>query len=145
MGRTFKVTSKNILAVWPQVSKRDAYKIVRLCNETLDPLETDGGYNRDRECYHRPSTVDLVLHAVAGILNQYNIGYGVESAEYNINAIRDHEFIQYVNMGDTYKTTILHNPSTGKFEVSDWGSLYETSPHWEYVSKQDEEYQEQID
>lgn len=48
-------------------------------------------------------------------------GYGVEFIEKGHNA--KSPAITYVNLGDTYKTTVMW--VNGKFRVGDWGSIVE--------------------
>lgn len=36
--------------------------------------------------------------------------------------------IDYVNMGDTYDTTIIRDCSTGNWRIGDWGSMVESNP-----------------
>jgi len=69
-----------------------------------------------------PSAVDRVLDAANAALG----GYGVEAIEgewhdryyQNIVAL-------YVNMGDTYNTTILFDAVKGRFHVTSWGDWVE--------------------
>lgn len=64
--------------------------------------------------------VDTALETINEILN----GYGVE-------VINDNDFttywgsigIVYVNMGDTYTTTVLYDTRKGRWYVSDWGTI----------------------
>ena len=139
-----KVTQKGILATWPTLTKKAAYLITRLCNGTYDPETFSAGQRRVSECYNRPSQTDLILTVVNSLFNTYGIvAHGVEGVPYYENAMRDGEFIEYVNMGDTYRATILHNPEMNRFEISDWGSLYETSPEYAAQSAQDEDSQDE--
>lgn len=127
-----KVTTKNLLTNFPKLSPRAAFHIMKICNGTRDPLESVEGlenaanaaYKRVNECYNRPTDVDVILHSINTLIG----GYGVEGVPWEIDAMQNGEFIEYVNLGDTYITTILYNPETCKFEISDWGSLYEESP-----------------
>jgi hypothetical protein len=129
-----KVTKKNLLAAFPKMDKTAALAVVMLCNGTNDPMNHEAARKRSAECYNAPSTTDLILHAINALVG----GFGVEGVPYYENAMRD-EFIDFVNMGDTYSTTILCNPETGKFEIGDWGSLYETSPAYQAETKSEDE------
>lgn len=131
-----KVTQKNVLSHFKNVSQKDARIIVRLCNGTIDLESFPEAQNRIRECYNRPDDTDLTLT----VLNKILSGYGVESVEWESGAIYSSDFIQYVNFGDTYATTILYNPETCQYEIGDWGSLYETSPAYNSQFENEEEY-----
>lgn len=127
-----KVTTKNLMKAFPKLNTREAYHIMKLCNgnrKATEPVEglesaSDAAMQRINECYNAPTSVDVILHAINAVLG----GYGVEAVPWEVDAMRDGEFIEYVNRGDPYTTTILHNPDTQRFEISDWGSLYEESP-----------------
>lgn len=134
-----KVTQKNVLSQFKNVSKQDALTIVKLVNGTLDPETLDAGRQRVSECYNRPDDTDLILTCINKILG----GYGVEGAEWRHGAIYSRDFISYVNMGDTYKTTILYHPETCEFMVSDWGSVYEESPAFQAETDEDPDDDEQ--
>jgi hypothetical protein len=118
---------------------------MKLCNGTRDPqnqpdslenslsLAAAAVHDRVRECFHRPSDTNLILTAINVILK----GYGVEGVPYDEDAIHDGSFIDYVNFGDTYAITVLFNPKTGKFEIGNWGSLYEKSPAYQATTEEE--------
>jgi hypothetical protein len=58
------------------------------------------------------------------MLDELLEGYGVEalSEDSGFQAWPDYS---YVNMGDTYTTTIMFNFDTQKFLISDWGTIAE--------------------
>lgn len=72
---------------------------------------------RDRECYHRPLLHDLRMHA----LNAELEGFGVEYIERGRGSSVSFD---YVNMGETYQTTIIRFVD-GRYRVGDWGSVVE--------------------
>lgn len=132
-----KITTKNLMQTFPKLNRREAYHIMKLCNggrdaqDSLEGLEqaAAAAQRRVSECYNRPTNTDIVLHAINSLI----CGHGVDSAPYYENAVRHGEFISFVNMGDTYSATVLFNPETNQFEISDWGSLYETSPECQRI------------
>lgn len=67
------------------------------------------------QCYHIPSTGELVIQALADVLQ----GYGVEPIRADRN---DDSIAEYINMGETYTPTIVL--CDGKFEVCSWGDWY---------------------
>ena len=129
-----RVTTKNLMASFKKLDKSTALKITKLCNGTLDPETLDGGARRVRECYNAPSDTDVILYAINDLLG----GYGVESTPYEIGAMHDGEFIEYINFGDSYATTIVWNPSKDRFEINTWADVYEISPA--YAEAQGEDY-----
>lgn len=81
-------------------------------------MEHYAARNRARQCYNPPSYNDLKMH----VLNVMLEGYGVEG--FQIEDVGDDEsYCHYVNMGDTYTSTILlYN---GDFKVGCWGDVAE--------------------
>ncbi len=128
MARHTQVTIKNLLSTFKRLTPATARTIARLCNGTLDPESFDAGSARVRECYNRPSDTDITLHVINALLSEACVTHGVEGVPYEENAMRDGEFIEYVNMGDTYAATVLYNPGSGHYELSSWGDAYEDSP-----------------
>lgn len=117
-----KVTTKAVLATWPRLDQVTARKIVRLCNGTLDVETFEAAQDRLRACYNRPSDMDLVLTVVNSLVD----AHGVEGVPWEPGAMHDDEYLSYVNMGDTYASTIVWTPDAG-FEVTSWGDAYERS------------------
>jgi len=68
------------------------------------------------QCYNQPSQVELALCAINEVIN----GFGVEG-------IPDEDYrepgVSYVNRGDSYTPTIIHNGQ--RWIVGDWGSIIE--------------------
>lgn len=68
------------------------------------------------------------------ILDDANLllkGYGVEALTGRWNTYdRYYANIQilYVNLGDTYKTTLLYDAEKDKFSIGAWGDIVETQP-----------------
>jgi hypothetical protein len=62
---------------------------------------------RERECYNTPPLADVQMYAIDGLIG----GYGVESIEKpdSSGCGRYDDYIDFVNTGDTYSTTILRD------------------------------------
>jgi hypothetical protein len=73
---------------------------------------------RRAECYSPPSINDLKLHILDNMLN----GYGVEGFPI-ADGYTEKSFCSYVNMGDTYATTVLCVGDD--FEIGCWGDIAE--------------------
>lgn len=86
-----------------------------------------------REGLHE--VVDKNLKEVNDFIN----GFGVESVtaeDYQVDNYYYNIIALYINMGDTYDTTIVYDTENNEFEVSSWGDWFE---RWESEHKQEEE------
>jgi hypothetical protein len=52
-------------------------------------------------------------------------GHGVEYIESLTDTSRNREGLSYVNMGDTYMTTLIYDHGKGRFLVTSWGDIVE--------------------
>ena len=67
---------------------------------------------------------DAVMQKVDKLMN----GFGLEAIRKEGEHIDSYYFDiigTYVNTGDTYDLTVVHNSDTGKFEIISWGDFYE--------------------
>lgn len=55
-------------------------------------------------------------------------GHGVEYIQSHADTMRSQDGLSYVNMGDTYDTTLLYDHKTGRFSVGSWGDIVERQP-----------------
>ena len=91
--------------------KEKADLIIALVDYVKDPTEYESVSNWVRQCYNKLSRDEMIMEAINEILD----GHGVEGdAELEYS---------YVNLGDTYKVTVLHYDDS--FIVGSWGSLAE--------------------
>jgi len=70
--------------------------------------------------------------------NQYLNGYGIEpiTGEFTwVNHYYQNIIALYVNLGDTYTTTIVYDTERGKFLISSWGDFYESSNEYKEYQK----------
>ena len=101
---------------WPE--KADQVILV-ICGETdLDEFEPTATWIR--QCHHRPPKVCLKMYAINHILE----GYGCEAVFGDDPRWPD---MEYVNMGDTYAATVLHDYTRGTYRVMGWGDWIEES------------------
>jgi hypothetical protein len=79
---------------------------------------------REKECYHPPGLLDKRLHA----LNAECEGFGVEYITHKQDGYTRPEMkgIEYINLGDTYATTILYDHGRDSWRLTDWGSIVES-------------------
>jgi hypothetical protein len=93
------------------------------CDEDTLLERYDEANRRLRECYNHPGLTDLKMN----VLNSLIEGYGVE-AIIHPDDYSGSNAVEYVNMGDTYTSTICHDNSTGEFTINCWGDFVETDP-----------------
>ena len=106
MGRVAAVSERRLTAAFPDLAFNEIQSIQALMRVTLTPED-----------------VDRTLELVNKLLN----AYGIE-------AIRDGDWeeyyldigVLYVNMGDTYDTTILFDTRTERYLLSSWGDYVES-------------------
>lgn len=67
------------------------------------------------------SSVENILKVADDLLD----GHGVEYIESLTDTMRSREGLSYVNMGDTYDTTLIYDHGKGRFVVSSWGDIVE--------------------
>ena len=79
------------------------------------------------QCYHEPEFYLLKMYAANEIMG----GYGVEGqdipAGYWANCQTPPVWFEYVNLGETYATTLVRLSRHGKvtYRVTDWGTIIE--------------------
>lgn len=71
-------------------------------------------------CYNPPNPRELQMNA----LDEIMVGFGVEAIRSGPSS-DDKIIATYVNMGDTYNTTIVYNYDTDQFEITSWGDWVE--------------------
>jgi hypothetical protein len=93
-------------------------------------------YNRLRDAYWKRNRTNpwgyddhqrLALKAMKWFIETYNEGYGVEYIE----RCRDNQINYYVNMGETYATTVIAHCSHSRvtFKLGSWGDLVESGEY----------------
>lgn len=99
---------------WPDVAD-DVIGIVRGTKDPLDILATQEWVN---SCYSMPKTLELKAHAINELIG----GYGVEAIWGDDCFWPD---VDYINMGDTYNTTILLDRVRNTWSVTTLGDWVE--------------------
>ena len=94
---------------------RQALESVRFCKQH------PAGIARIAECLRFPSCVDLKL----SVINSITEGHGVEYIAHKDDNFIEVYGIHYVNMGDTYTTTMIYDHKSSRFVLGDWGTIVE--------------------
>lgn len=78
-----------------------------------------------KQCHNKPNTIEEKM----AVLNELIDGHGIESIQVSENLYQDSYWWNcigvYVNLGDTYITTIVYNTIDREFEVISWGDYFE--------------------
>ena len=112
---------KNLKTFFPEHYK----ELNKIINGKLEDVKTyKSVISLINECYNEPDDVNLRLTAVNEVLHLFGVeGIEIEGEYidyYNFNIVAD-----YVNTGDTYATTILHNNKTEKYYITSYGDFIE--------------------
>jgi hypothetical protein len=101
---------------WPDV----ADLVLGLVRGTVDPFTVPAAESWRRQCYHQPDPrkPETIMYAIGSVL----AGYGSE-AVWGESETRP--VMEYVNMGDTYDTTIAYDYAAGRYRVTSWGDWVE--------------------
>ena len=95
-------------------------EVFRLISGDLDPETYASVEAWVRQCYHRPDDEEMILCALSEVLG----GFGTEG----IRAEDGGTVASYVNMGDSYATTVLLDSASWFFQIGSWGDFVEA---WE--------------
>ena len=66
--------------------------------------------------------------AILEVVDELMDGNGVEYIDSHADTMRSQDGLSYVNMGDTYDSTLLYDHKTGRFSVGSWGDIVEKQP-----------------
>lgn len=122
-------TEKEIVKAFPDL---DATK----AKELVDALAAPGKVSDNDDEFVK--AVDEAMEKANEILD----GHGVEGASgdgADFGPYWKDTILVYVNLGDTYDTTILFDPDEEEFSVGSWGDFVE---EWENQDDEDEEEEE---
>ena len=104
------------------VSTDQAMKVKKLISGEIDPLTYDRVKAWFDSCYNKPKPDEMIIDAINVELK----GYGIEFITNPFNCVDT--IAEYVNMGDTYAATILHEIDSDKYLLTTWGDWLE---QWE--------------
>ena len=78
-------------------------------------------YNRELPNHIGEHTSHLASEALEAAGKHFKVGYGVEGFCDECGR----EGVSYINMGDTYSTTVLFDTRTEQFSIGCWGDIAE--------------------
>jgi hypothetical protein len=118
-------SAKELLKAFPSLESVEAQKLADRLKAAVDADD--------------PEQVDDVMDAV----NEAVDGHGVESingTDYQVDKYWMDTILLYVNLGDTYDTTLLYDTENNEFSIGSYGDFVEK---WENEEEDDEEDDEE--
>jgi hypothetical protein len=115
--------------VFPEININNLILANLIINKELDSSLLDSFKSNEqwiKQCFNRPSDQELEMNA----LNELLDGHGVEAIKLEnayVNRYWDDCIATYVNMGDTYITTILYDTMNELYRLTSWGDFYESA------------------
>jgi hypothetical protein len=108
----------------PAAKKRPAAKrrnpSPRPSVKTLSHIVTPAEAKRLRDLMETSSVLS-VLRAASRMMDGFDVEYIASSSD----TMRRQDGLEYVNMGDTYDTTLIYDHGKGRFLVTSWGDIVE--------------------
>jgi hypothetical protein len=119
-------TLKDLIEAFPKIDKSKLKELVEVLSAPDALAENDDEYLK---------AVDEAMEKANEILD----GHGVEAAQgegSNLGKYWRDTILVYVNLGDTYDTTICYDPDEEEFIVGSWGDFIEA---WEQEDDDEDE------
>lgn len=107
---------KKIAEYFEWLEIEEAKQVRGLIEGTIDPDTFESVQNWCKQCYNEPPKHEKIMAALNEVLG----GFGIETTD---NPKNSDDYIEYINVGDTYIPTILYY--NGKFIFSTWGDFVE--------------------
>lgn len=120
-----------------RIDSKEANQIRRLCKVADEPEALEALIEKEH-----PKTQEYVrrMHSspygssnwrrtiVLDAINNLLEGYGVEGLPGKHDSHRTGPEYQYINMGDTYSTTLIYKRSSDRLFIGNWGDVVERNP-----------------
>lgn len=105
------------------LERKQALALRKLLDGRTDPESYPGVQAWVRQCYNRPRETELIMAAADELLG----GHGVEALEIDgwIDGFYGSIAYTYVNMGDSYACTLIHDSEKDQFIVACYGDIVE--------------------
>lgn len=125
--------AKTVEKFFHHLDKNQSQLVADLCNGKIeiDPFNIEDRFPGTQkwcsQCHNLPCQNSLVLSALNDVLG----GHGIEG----ITSPDDHKIIgEYINQGDSYDPTIVHDTENNTFVLTTWADWYES-----WINEQNEE------
>ena len=118
-------TAKEISTAFPKLTPEQAEELARALQTAVDSDDENAP--------------DEAMEAANRILNGHNVE-GIRGEDYQVDKYWMDTVLLYVNLGDTYDTTILYDTEDKEFSIGSWGDFMEA---WEEEGDDDEDGDEE--
>ena len=124
-----RITMNELKKAFPEINETKLIMVDQIINKEFDSslLESfESNAKWIKQCFNRPSDQELEMNA----LNELIEGFGVEPIRLEnayVNRYWDDCIATYINMGDTYITTIVYDTMNQSYELMSWGDFYESA------------------
>ena len=128
MKHYYRAPSEKSLISLMRLDKAQAEKVRALLHGDIDPESYQDVNAWVRRCYFKPPYIDRLLCA----LNEVCGTYGAENLTRVNASYDDRPDYEYLNTGDTYRTTLIYSNLTSSFRLGCWGEIVERAPECRY-------------
>jgi len=105
------------------ITEDQALQVKDLLAGKKDPRDYGNVVNWINQCYNEPYKIELILEACNEVLQGFGVEYIAHCNDgYDFDSLYG---LSYVNLGDTYKATVIYNHLKEKFTIGCWGDIVE--------------------
>jgi hypothetical protein len=127
------ITIEELRQVFPTIESIKLILTKKLIDglEVEELIEFDSNIKWILKCYNYPQKIELTMNAINEMLE----GFGVESIiveNYHVDNFWRNTIGLYVNMGETYASTIVYDVENKEYQLTSWGDFYESIEKKEY-------------
>jgi hypothetical protein len=117
---------KRIMETFPDLSREEASLLRDIVRGDIDPLEMDGPVGDHarsfaRRLYSRASQDRVAMEAISALVGLDIAGWCVRGTNYRGG-------IDYLNVGDPYIPTVIHNSCTGSWHIGCYADVVDRYP-----------------
>lgn len=101
-----------------------AAKAAMILNDEYDPEDVEATAAWVRQCYHKPRTRELKMHALNAVLDLCGVEALTVDGAY-VDSYHGDIVATYLNVGDPYIATVVLDSETGEFSITSWADAFD--------------------
>jgi len=109
---------------FPSLSAADIALGWAIMHGDIDPDYVTETEEWDRLCMNQPHWTELLMHALDTVFEGFGVEGLGEPDPYETPKWAPR--YEYINMGDTYDTTLIYDREENRLFIGDWGTIAET-------------------